>query len=107
MDTQDPASVTTSSASSTTTTTIATTIKLLHKDSSLERFSGEDSNHSPLVFFQICEDTMVNSNIIQDLYKTFFVRSQLVTDSLASLMMRATCFDIKIIGSSYAAFSYF
>lgn len=80
------------------------TIKLLHQKPSLKRFSGEDTAHSPLIFLQQCEDVMRNSNVVQDADKISFVRSQLVQDSLATVMMRANCFNTIVIGSSYSTF---
>ena len=80
------------------------TIKLLHQEPSLKRFSGEDSAHSPLTFLQQCEDVMRNSSIVEDADKISFIRSQLVQDSLATVMMRANCFNTAVIGCSYAKF---
>ena len=82
----------------------STTIKLLHQEPSLKRFSGEDSAHSPLIFLQQCEDAMRNSSIVEDVDKISFIRSQLVHDSLASVMMRANCFNTSVIGCSYTKF---
>lgn len=82
----------------------APTIKLLHQEPSLKRFSGDDPSHSPLVFLQQCEDCMRGSSITQDVDKISFIRSQLVQDSLATLMMRANSFNTDLIGCSYAKF---
>ena len=95
---------TTTTTTTATTTTNMTTIKLLHQDPSLKRFSGEDPLHSPLIFLQQCEDVMSNSNVTNDTDKISFIRSQLVQDSLASVMMRANCFNTSIIGASYIKF---
>ena len=47
---------------------------------------------------------MRNSSIVEDADKISFIRSQLVQDSLATVMMRANCFNTAVIGCSYAKF---
>ena len=82
----------------------STTIKLLTQDPGLKRFSGDDISHSALSFIESCEDAFRNSSITTDEDKIAFVRSQLVTDSLAADMMRATCFSPKHLSYDYSKF---
>ena len=89
---------------STTSTTTNTTIKLLHQAPSFKPFSGDDPSYSALSFLESCEDSMCNSNITLDADKIAFIRSNLKPDSLASDMMRASCFNPKLINHDYAVF---
>ncbi len=79
-------------------------IKLLHQNTSIKIFSGEDANYSALSFSEACGDSMGNSNITTDSDKTAFVRSNLTCDSLASQMMQASSFTRKLINYDYSVF---
>ena len=87
-----------------TTTPGPFTIKLLHQDPSIKKFSGEDDTYSALQFLQACEDQMVNTNIATGADKISFVRSQLTPDSLASDMMLAHAFDSKALNYDFSQF---
>lgn len=80
------------------------TIKLLHQDPSIKKFSGDDVAYTALQFLQACEDQMVNTNITTGADKISFVRSQLVSDSLASDMMLAHAFDPKALNYDFSQF---
>ena len=80
------------------------TIKLLHQDPSVKKFSGEDDTYTALQFLQACEDQMVNTNITTGADKISFVRSQLAPDSLASEMMLAHAFDAKALNYDFSQF---
>lgn len=94
----------TPTSSSTHDTPISTTIKLLHQEPSLRRFSGEDTSYSALAFIQQCEDAMRNSNVTSSADKISFVRSQLVPDSLAFDMMLASHFRPDLLNYDYDKF---
>ena len=81
------------------------TIKLLHQDPSIKKFSGEDDTYSALQFLQACEDQMVNTNISTGADKISFVRSQLTPNSLATDMMLAHAFDPKALNYDFSQFS--
>ena len=80
------------------------TIKLLHQDPAIKKFSGEDDRYTALQFIQACEDQMVNSSITTGADKISFVRSQLTPDSLASDMMLAHAFDPKALNYDFLQF---
>ena len=83
---------------------LGTTIRLLHQDPSVKRFTGNDPTYSALSFLEACEDCMVSSNICSDADKISFVRSQLVPNSRASELMHASCFNSILLGHNYAKF---
>ena len=80
------------------------TIKLLHQDPSIKKFSGEDDTYTALQFLRACEDQMVNTNISTGADKMSFVRSQLTPNSLASDMMLAHAFDPKALNHNFDQF---
>ncbi|KAG0727656.1 hypothetical protein GWK47_034191 [Chionoecetes opilio] len=80
------------------------TIKILHQEPLVKRFSGEDPSYSALNCLGLCEDLMRNSSLVLDLHKIAFVRSQLVPDSLAARMMLASALQPGLLNNSYHEF---
>lgn len=83
---------------------VSPTIKLLHHNHSIPQFGGEDSNYSPVAFLQMCDDVIANSHITSGADKIAFVRSQLISGSLASDLMSASAFDPKFLNYDYSKF---
>lgn len=81
---------------------VAPTIKILHQDPFLKRFSRKYVTYSALT---LCEDLMRNSNLASDLGKIAFVCSQLEPDSRAARIMLASAFQPELLHRSYNKFS--
>ena len=79
-------------------------LKILPTTSHIEPFVGKDDSRSAQSFFRICEDSMVNSGIVEPADKIAFIKNNLKVGSVAHQALRNQAFVLATKEKDYETF---